>query len=239
MRYNSTIDNVRKFYSIKIRLKNSIELKIIFFEILQIMLSKFFYLIHVDIKRSLFIDLNVNKKFDFEIMLYYVKKLFLKNNLKNKYFSRHAIESIFFFNRFVIDAKSKYWLTKFEIVDIVWILKKIDHIVEISNKNIIYIDHDAILKIVNQIIFIISSIEKLNFRLIKTFDYIQRFNLKIRHKSNKQHIVSNVLFKLINVNINSSNHNENEFDVLFIVLLIEMNFVFRQRIFDDYKTDFN
>ena len=106
-------------------------------------------------------------------------------------------------------------------------MKKTRHIVEISNKNVIYIDYDATLKIVNQIIFIISSIDKLNFRLIKTFDYIQRFNLKIRYKSNKQHIVSNILFKLINVNINSFNHNKNEFDILFIVSLIKMNFVFK------------
>ena len=172
LRHDLTIDSARRFYSIKIRLKDSTELKIIFFEILQIMLSKFFYLIHVDIKRSLFIDLNVNKKFDFEVMLYYVKKFFLKNNLKDKYFSRHAIESILFLNRFVIDVKSRYWSTELEIADIVWILKKTRHIVEISDKSIIYIDHDATLEIVNQIILIISSIDKLNLRLIKAFDYI-------------------------------------------------------------------
>ena len=137
------------------------------------MLSKLFYLIHVDIKRSLFIDLDVSKKFDFEVMLYYVKKFFLKNNLKDKYFSRHAIESILFLNRLVTDAKSRYWSTEFEIAELVWILKKTRHIVEISvDKSIIYIDHDATLKIANQIIFIISSIDKLNFRLIRAFDYI-------------------------------------------------------------------
>ena len=48
---------------------------------------------------------------------------------------------------------------------------------------VIYIDHDVVLKIVKQITFIISSTNKLNLRLIKTFNYIQRFNLKIRYKS--------------------------------------------------------
>ena len=47
---------------------------------------------------------------------------------------------------------------------------------------IIYIDHDVVLKSVKQITFIILSTNKLNLRLIKTFDYIQRFNLKIRYK---------------------------------------------------------
>ena len=239
LRHDSTIDNARRFYSIKTRLKDSIELEIAFFEILQIMLSKSFYLIHVDIKRSLFIDLDVSKKFDFEVMLYYVKKLFLKNSLKDKYSSRHAIESILFLSRLVIDAKSRYWSTKFEIADIVWVLKKIRHIVEISDKSVIYIDHDATLEIASQITLTISSIDKLNLRLVRAFDYIQRFNLKIRHKFDKQHIVSNALFRLISVNTNSSNHNEDEFDALFIVSLVEMNFVFKQRILNDYKTNLN
>ena len=240
LRHDSTIDSVRRFYSIKIRLKDSIELEITFFEILQIMLSKSFYLTHVDIKRSLFIDLDVNKKFDFEIMLYYVKKSFLKNSLKDKYSSRHAIESILFFSRLITNAKSRYWLTELEIAELVWVLKKTRHIVETSiNKSIIYIDHDATLEIANQTIFTISSTDKLNFRLVRAFDYIQRFNLKIRHKLDKQHIVSDALFRLISVNINSSRHEKDELDALFTVSLVEMNFVFKQRILNDYKTNLN
>ena len=47
---------------------------------------------------------------------------------------------------------------------------------------VIYIDHDVVLKIVKQITFITLSTNKLNLRLIKAFDYVQRFNLKIRYK---------------------------------------------------------
>ena len=66
--------------------------------------------------------------------------------------------------------------------------------------------------------------------------------MKIRYKSDKQHIVSNVLFKFFNNNIEHKivvNKVDDELNVLFIVSLIEMNEVFRKRILNNYKTDFN
>ena len=51
---------------------------------------------HVDNKKQLFINLNVNKKFDFEIHLYYVKKNCFKNLQLKQFSLRHVIESIFF-----------------------------------------------------------------------------------------------------------------------------------------------
>ena len=121
--------------------------------------------------------------------------------------------------------------------------KKTKHIVEISsNKTIVYIDHEFALDIVNQTTITTISIDKFNLRFVRVSNYIQRFNFDIRHKSNKQHIVFDVLSRLINDNINASmikNFNENEFDVLFTISLIEMKKNFRNRIFDDYKTNLN
>ena len=88
----------------------------------------------------------------------------------------------------------------------------------------------------------IISIDKLNLRFVRVSNYIQRFNLDIRHKSDKQHIVSDALSRLVNDNINASmirNSDENEFDALFTISLIEMKKDFRNRILDDYKTDLN
>ena len=65
---------------------------------------------------------------------------------------------------------------------------------------VIYIDHETILNIAKQIILIINFIDKLNSRFKKVFDYLQRFNLKSKHKSDKQYIVSNVFSKFLNVN---------------------------------------
>ena len=122
-------------------------------------------------------------------------------------------------------------------------LKKTRHIVEISsNKTIVYIDHESALDIVSQITMTTTSIDKLNLRLVRASDYIQRFNLDIRHKSNKQHIVSDVLSRLVNDNINASmirNSDESELDALFTISLIEMKKDFRNRIFENYKTNLN
>ena len=65
---------------------------------------------------------------------------------------------------------------------------------------VIYIDHNVVLKIVKQITFIISSTNKLNLRLIKTFDYVQRFNLKIRHKFEVQHVIFDVFSRFASFN---------------------------------------
>ena len=175
-RHDFSIDNVCQIYAFKTRLNKSFELKINFFKILQDLLLKFSYLMHSNSNRRLFIDLNVSKKFDFDVMLYYVKKVFFNQFMSNQFSSRHVIESIFFLNQFLTSTETHYWSTKLEIVEIVWILKKIRHIIEIDNtfvdKIVIYINHDAILNIVNQTSLTTSFTNKFNLRLIRIFDYI-------------------------------------------------------------------
>ena len=86
------------------------------------------------------------------------------------------------------------------------------------------------------------SIDKFNLRFVRVSNYIQRFNLDIRHKSDKQHIVSDVLSRLISDNINAPmirNSDKNEFDALFTISLVEMKKDFRNRILENYKTNLN
>jgi hypothetical protein len=72
--------------------------------------------------------------------------------------------------------------------------------------------------------------------LIRVFEYIQRFNVIIKHKSDKQHIVSNALSRLDSKN-NELAFNSEELNTLFIITLIEMNLVFKTKILDEYFTD--
>ena len=44
----------------------------------------------------------------------------------------------------------------------------------------------------------ITFIEKFNFYLIRIFEYLKRFRIEIKYKSNKINIILNVLLKLIN-----------------------------------------
>ena len=158
--------------------------KLTSFDVLQNILTKSFYLIHSNTKKQLFLDFDVNKKFDFDVILYYVKKIFHKND--DKYFSRHVIESIFFLSRFIINAKSKYWFIELKIIEIIWILKKTRYIVKtIFDIIIIYTNYDVAIDIAKQTTLTIIFIDKLNFWLMRAFDYIQRFNLDIKYKLEK------------------------------------------------------
>ena len=81
LRHELIINNTRCAYFLKTQLKNFIKTKLKFFRFFQNFLFKLLFLIYVNIKRLLFINLNINKKFDIEIMLYYVKKTFFKKKL--------------------------------------------------------------------------------------------------------------------------------------------------------------
>ena len=244
LRDDSVTDSAKKIYSSKTRLNHSIEVKINTFNTLQALLSKLSYFIHASTKRSLYVDLDASKEFDFDVMIYHVKENWLRKIFsKVEYSSRATIESILFLNRLLILVETRYWLTKLELVDIVWVLKKIRHIVETTNlSTMIYTNHDAVLDIVKQISLIISFIDKLNLRLIRASNYIQRFNLNIRHKLEKQHIISNALSRLAIDNAESilrKSFAKDELNALFIMFFIKMNIHFKQRILNDYKTNLN
>ena len=77
---------------------------------------------------------------------------------------------------------------------------------------------------------------------MRALNYIQRFNFEIRHKFDKQHIMSNALSRLINFNINISidkQSNENELNVFFTMSLMKIKSNFKKRILNDYKIDLN
>ena len=101
-----------------------------------------------------------------------------------------------------------------------------------------YINYNAIIEIFKQISIITTFTNKLNLRLIEAFAYNQRFDLKWRHKLNKTHIVLNALFRLASDDIINTLLNE-KLNVLFIIVVINFNEVFRKKIINDYDTDFN
>ena len=157
-----------------------------------------------------------------------------------KYSSRKSIELILFLNRLLIDVEIKYWSTELKLTDIIWILKKIRHLIDSFEQRsiVIFTNHDAILRLIKQTNLTIVFIDKFNLRLIKTFDYIQRFEIELRHKSNKQHIVYDALSRLININIDTI-FEKDELNVLFTTAFVKMKESFRQKLVADYNTDLN
>jgi hypothetical protein len=168
-------------------------------------------------------------------MIYHVK-----NDDENLfvYSSRSKVELILFLSRQLKSVEKNYWSTKFEIIEIVFIIRKIRHMIEFFKKStILFIDHESALRIVKQTSLFTFFIDRLNLRLIRVFEYIQRFNVIINYKSDKQHIVSNALFRLVSDNDESNIFESEELDVLFIIALVEMKFKFKAKIIDEYFTD--
>jgi hypothetical protein len=187
-------DKLRKIFARKTLLNQFIEAKQRFYEHLQQIFSDKKFLHHVDNIRKLFVDVDIFKKRNIETMISHVKK-----NLEKKIaFNRFDIQSVMFLNKILTNAKIRYWSTKLKMIEIVWIIKKIRHLIEFSRKSfaIIFTNHSALIEIIKQTSFTSSNTNKLNLRLMKISQYLLTFSIEIRVKSEKFHITFDVLFRL-------------------------------------------
>ena len=97
------------------------------------------------------------------------------------------------------------------MIKFIWMIKRVRYMIEIVFKiTMIFINYVANSAIINQIKLIFNNIDKFNLRFVRAFTYLSQFQLNIKYRFNKQHIISNVLFKLSIVNefndqLNASN----------------------------------
>ena len=129
-------------------------------------------------------------------MIYHYKKNSISE--ASSKVTRIDVQPIMFLSRCLNTAEYNYWPTKLEIADVVWVVKKIRHMIESSLKPpvIVYIDHSAAIFISKQTTLNIINTNKLNLRLIRVSQYLSTFNLELRHKANKSNVVSDALFRL-------------------------------------------
>ena len=148
LRENSIVDNVKRIHFVKIKFFDLTNQEIISFETLQALLFKFSSLIHAFSKRRIFVNLDASKKFDFDVMIYHVK-IFV-NWDKKDYLFKKIIEFILFLNRLLILAETRYWSIELKLMNIVWVLKKIRHLLNSSKYNfiVVFIDYNAIFDLV-------------------------------------------------------------------------------------------
>ena len=159
---------------------------------------------HFFADRVLFIDIDVSKRRNFDAVIYHLKSKVDVNKSK-----RINIEFIFF-NRMLNEAKKNYWLTKLKMMNLIWVIRRLRHMIEIvKHVTVIFTNHNVNIFIIKQTIFFNNNIDKLNFRLMRTFIYLSQFQLKVKYQLDKNYIVSNALFRLFfdneqidNVNVN-------------------------------------
>ena len=143
-----------------------------------------------------------------------------------------------FFSKILSNIKAKYWFIKLKITYLIQILKKIRHIIQSTELlTIIYINYFITIDITRQTILLTTLTNRLNLRLIRVSDYIQRFSLTLKYIFNKINIILDILFRLEIINELPTNLKNLELDVLFIVIIIiiKMSNKFRQKLINKYK----
>ena len=72
-----------------------------------------------------------------------------------------------FLNRLLASAKTRYWLTELELAGMIWVVKKVRHLIEsTASPVIIYTDHGSNVGIAKQTSISTTSTEKPNPRAI-------------------------------------------------------------------------
>jgi hypothetical protein len=95
---------------------------------------------------------------------------------------------------------------------VVWVVRKIRHLIESSRKQptIIFTDHAALAGIIKQTSLISFNTDKLNLRLVRASQYLSALPIDIKVKSEKFHIISNALSRLFSIADNDKPRNLEE-----------------------------
>jgi hypothetical protein len=238
---DSSIENRRKKFTNKTRIISTNK-KMTSFLLLQKNLTRVTLLIHFDKSKWLWINLNEFKEFDFEIVVFHVTKKFLKEIWSTK----NDIQSIMFLSRFLTSAERNYWSTEFETTNLIWVIKKVRHLIQSSKKlMIVQIDHVVIVDICKQTSIISTNfVMRMNLRLIRASQFLSQFsNLKIRHKSRKYHLIFDALSRLQSLNKENLSDDHEELNELFVnhnvihaynTTLMKLSSEFRKRIIENY-----
>ena len=156
-------------------------------------LQNFFFrltiLIYYDLKRQLYTDINASKEFSFRAHIYYMKKSHGSTS------DQKSMKLILFLSKSLVNTEIHYWLTELEVIDLIWLIQKICHMLKSAEKlTIVYTDYFTTLSIVCQFsLTSMTSLDKLNLQLVWVSEYLQRFCLDIWHKMSKINIVSDTL----------------------------------------------
>lgn len=150
------------------------------------------FLIHFDSSRRLYIDLDASKEWGFAAIIYHVK------GDPDGLFPRTDVQPIMFLSKMLNQAEQNYWPTELEVAGIVWVIKKVRHMVESTKKppTVVYTDHSAAVPISRQTSLTTSSTDKLNLRLVRASQYLSMFDLSVRHKAGKANVIPDALSRL-------------------------------------------
>ena len=253
----------RKSFSATTRINDPTKAELTAFETLQDLLSRPSYLTHFSPDKTLYIDVDASKDFGFGVVIYHdedsqidtkapatssispaVSTKSAPTTIAYTSRGRKKIRPIMFLSRLLTTAERNYWPTELEVACLVWTVRKIRHLIESSkSKVIVFTDHSATIDIVKQSSLNSVSTLRLNLRLVRASQYLQRFDLDVRHKPGKSNVIPDALSRLSSSNESHPVQPEfAELDALqasyaYTTTLVEMSHDFKQRIVAGYETD--
>lgn len=200
----------RKIYSRRTIINHPSEAELESYRQLQEAFSQASFLVHFCSDRTLYIDVDASKQRGFGVMVYHLKSTCLDTN-KPK---RIDIEPILFLSRMLTEAESKYWPTKLEMAGLVWVVRRIRHIIEAAkHTSVVFTDHAANTAIAKQTTLTSSNTNKLNLRLVRASAYLSQFDLDIKYRPGKEHVIPGALSRLSSSNSLSANKHSDTLDL--------------------------
>ena len=192
-------NNFKKRFSIVRMLKQFIIKKYESYQHLQKIFNKSNFLIYFNSYRSFFINVNAFKQINIDVMIFHV----INDSENDETFNKNQIQFIMFLNKRFLFVETKYWFTKLEVIDVIWIIKKMRHFIKSCKKSSmsIFTNHAIIVEIISQTFLTTINTNKLNLRLIRASQFLFILFIKIQIKSEKFHVVSNVLSRLKSIAI--------------------------------------
>ena len=219
------------------------------FHHLQSMFSKPSILVHFSPKRLLYIDMDASKEVGVGAYAYHVTvEPTTKSPPKQK-----TIQPILFLSRELTGPEAQYWPTELEMSGLVWVVRKLRHLIEASEASVIvFTDHSATCQIARQTSLNTVSIEKSNLKLVRSSEYLQRFNLDIQHRSGISNVIPDSLSRLPIINSckirlierdqyqdeeKAVQEHETETVSAHPITLVELSEDFKKRLIQGYTAD--
>ena len=150
------------------------------------------FLIHFDLKWWLYVNIDASKWYGFRVIVYHVK------NDSEGEVPHNFIELIMFISKVLNRAERNYWSTELKVTCLMWIMKKIRHMMKsVIEPMIIFTDHSVTINIIRQIKLVSSVTDKLNLQLVKALQYLSQFDLNVWYKSERKNLVPDTLLRLV------------------------------------------
>lgn len=185
----------RKAFSQAKFIENATQAELDSYEQIQEAFSRSSFLVHFDYTRPLYADIDASKKWGFGAMIYHDKSdaVYPSSECPKK----SDVQPILFLSRLLTDPERRYWPTELEMAGLVWVVKRIRHMIESAKATtVIFTDHSANPSIVKQTTLNSGNTDKLNLRLVRASAYLSQFNIDVRYKTGKSNVIPDALSRL-------------------------------------------